>query len=110
MVDTKNAHVRAETSKRESNEVLANEAKRLLTDPAYVRGFDLVRTGLISSLENFKHDGSPEADAWEREVCRSLRTLVSTKRAMSAGVQGQQLREAGFRAHDPETEQPDEES
>lgn len=105
MVDTKNAHVRKETSKRQSNEVLANEAKRLLTDPAYIRGFDLVRDGLIRSLEEFKHDGSQEADNWERETCRALRTLISTRRAMSAGVQGQQLREAGYRARAPESDE-----
>lgn len=105
MVDTKNAHVRKETSKRQSKEVLANEAKRLLTDPAYVRGFELVRDGLIRSLEEFKHDGSAEADNWEREVCRTLRTLISTKRAMSAGVQGQTLREAGYRARAPESDE-----
>ena len=104
MVDTRNAHIRKEESKRQSKEVLANEAKRLLTDPAYVRGFDLVRAGLIRELEIAKPDGSPEFENWEREICRALRTLISTKRAMSAGVQGQTLREAGFRASDPETD------
>jgi hypothetical protein len=105
MVDTRNAHVRPEKSTRQATDVQANEAQRLLNDPAYIRGFDMVRDGLIRSLEQFKHGGSKEDDDWEREVCRSLRTLISTRRAMSAGVQGQQLREAGYRAHDPETDE-----
>jgi hypothetical protein len=105
MVDTKNAHVRPEKSKRQATDVQANEAKRLLNDPAYMRGFDMVRDGLIHSLEQFKHSGSKEDDDWEREVCRSLRTLISTRRAMSAGVQGQILREAGFRAVAPDSDE-----
>lgn len=105
MVDTRNAHIRKGESKRQSKDVLANDAKRLLADPAYVRGFDLVRNGLIRSLEEFKHDGSKEADDWERETCRALRTLISTRRAMNAGVQGQTLREAGYRARAPESDE-----
>jgi hypothetical protein len=103
MVDTQNAHKRPENqTRRESGEVKANEAHRLLNDPAYVAGFKRVRDALIYELENLKHDGMPETDAYERELCRTLRTLTSTKRAMSLGIQGQALREADFRPRKPE--------
>lgn len=104
MADTKNAHVRSEKSKRRSTEVEANEAKRLLADPAYVKGFNAVRNALILRIEEFQHDGSPEADAYERELCRTLRTLTRTKRAMALGIQGQELRDADFRPHAPEAD------
>ena len=104
MVDTSNAHVRKE---RGSNvpQTEANEAQRLLNDPAYTRGFNNVRDFLIRELETLKHDGSPEMDNYEREICRTLRTLTSTKRAMTVGIQGQDLRAAGFRPRKPETEE-----
>lgn len=105
MVDRNNAHKRSEKSlRRQSGEVEAEDAKRLLNDPAYQRGFENVRNALISLIENFQHDGSPEADANEREICRSLRTLTRTKRAMALGIQGQVLKAADFRPHAPNDE------
>ena len=101
--DTSNAQIRKD-SKRESSEVVANDAKRLLDDPAYQRAVDLVREGLVRELEQLKHDGSPEMEDFEREVCRSLRSLKSTRLAITACVQGQTLREAGFRPIPPQTE------
>ena len=103
--DKSNAHVRTgNTSKRESPEAYADEAKRLLDDPAFKRGNELVREGLVRELENFKHDGSPEHEDFEREICRSLRTLRSVRHAIAACVQGQTLREAGFKPVEPEKE------
>ncbi len=94
--DTKNAHIR-KGGRRQAPEVLADEAQRLLDDPAFVRGFDTVRESMVRAITEFKHDGSPEADAYERECCRTLRTLTSLKRAIALGVQGQKLRLADFR-------------
>jgi hypothetical protein len=102
--DTSNAHVRKD-SKRESPEVIANDAKRLLDDPAFVRGVELVRQGLLRELEQLKHDGSPEHEDFEREVCRSLRSLKSVRHAITACVQGQTLREAGFKPIEPEAQE-----
>lgn len=96
--DTKNAHIRGDQSRRESPDQKAAEAQRLMDDPAFIRGFDAVKEGLVNELSNLQHDGSPEVDAFEREVCRSLRTLQSLKRAISLGVQGQALRLAEFRS------------
>ena len=101
--DKSNAHVRKD-SKRESPEAVANEAQRLLDDPAYKRGTELVREGLVRELENFKHDGSSEHEDFEREICRSLRSLRSIRHAIAACVQGQTLREAGFKPVNPEKE------
>ena len=101
--DTSNAQIR-KGSKRESSEVVANDAKRLLDDPAYVRGVELVREGLVRELEQMKHDGSPELEDFEREVCRSLRSLKSVRHAITACVQGQTLREAGFKPVEPQVE------
>lgn len=94
--DTSNAHVRA-TSKRQSPEVQADEAQRLLDDPAYQRGVERVREGLVHQLESFKSGGSEADDDWEREVCRALRTLKTLRLAIAGTVQGQTLREAGFK-------------
>ena len=52
-------------------------------------GIDRVRDGLVAELENLKHDGQSETDAYEREICRALRTLKSVTRAVSLTVQGQ---------------------
>jgi len=101
--DTSNAHVR-KTSARESPEVNANDAQRLLDDPAFKRGIELVREGLVRELEQMKADGSPELEDFERECCRSLRSLKSIRLAITACVQGQTLREAGFRPVEPQTE------
>ena len=101
--DKDNAHVR-KGGKRESPEAIAAEAQRLLDDPAFQRGVDLCRESLVRELEGIKADGSPEQEDFEREVCRSLRTLKTLRHAIAACVQGQTLREAGFRPVDPKKE------
>ena len=89
--DPKNAHIRRGGSKRESMEVKADEAKRLLDDPAFQRAYDAVREGLVNALAELRHDGQPETDAFERELCRSLRTLSSMRRAIALAVQKHKL-------------------
>ena len=101
--DPNNAHIR-KTSKRESPDVKAEEAQRLLEDPAFKRAFESMREGLVNELENLKHDGQPETDDYEREICRSLRTLRGIPRAITLAVQGQKLRLADFQAKPPEGE------
>lgn len=101
MADTGNAHVRQANSTRRAPEIEAEEASRLLNDPAFLKGFNGVRDGLLRELENMQHDGQPETDDFEREVCRALRTLNRLKRAIGGAVQGQVLRAADFRSRDP---------
>lgn len=100
MADTKNAHIRKGSTGR-SPEIQVEEAKRLLDDPAFQRAFDAVREGMINEIVNFQHDGQPQTDAYEREVCRTLRTLHSLRKAISLGVQRQELRLADFRSINP---------
>ena len=93
----KNAQIRKDSDQRQSRETIAAEADRLLNDPAFQRGYKAVREGIIGQLEAIQHDGSESMEDYERELCRSLRTLHRVRRAIAIGVQGQQLREADFR-------------
>ena len=102
--DTKNAHVRSGASKREAPEAIAGEAQRLLDDPAFIRGFEAVREGVIAEIENIKHDGQTETENYELELCRTLRNLRAVKRAIALGVQGQKLRLADFKPRESEGE------
>ena len=103
--DTSNAQVRGKRgSTRESKNVAAEKAQRLLNDPAFEAGVDRVRNGLVTALEELKSDGQPETEAYERELCRALRTLKSVTRAISMTVQGQALRLADFKPQQPEGE------
>ncbi len=103
--DVGNAHVRKRTTTRQSPDVQAEDARRLLDDPAFQRAFDAVKEGMVNEIINFKHDGSESSDNYERECCRTLRTLNGLRRALVLGVQGQQLRLADFQSHTqkPET-------
>ena len=103
--DTANAHVRKGSSRRESPDANAEQAKRLLDDPAFVRGFDAVRDGVIREIENLKHDGQQATIDYELELCRTLRNLNAVRRAIALGVQGQALRLAEFRPRAPESEE-----
>jgi hypothetical protein len=99
VVDRKNAQVRGKRqTRREAPDVQADEAQRLLNDPAFIRGFDAVKEGMINEIVNLKHDGQPATDDYERELCRTLRTLNSVRRAIAIGVQGQKLRLAEFQS------------
>ena len=103
--DTKNAHVRGGSQRREDPEVAASDADRLLNDPAFVRGFEAFREELIRCIIDMKHDGSPEADAYERHKCLQLRDLSDLKRHISVSVQKQNLRLANFKP--TEKDKPD---
>lgn len=101
--DTDNAQIR-KTTRREAPDVKAEEAQRLLDDPAFIRGFDAVRNGVIKEIENLKHDGQPETENYELELCRTLRNLKAIKRSISLGIQGQKLRLAAFKPSGPESD------
>lgn len=93
--DTSNAHLRS-SGARQSSETIAEDAHRLLNDPAFVRGFERVREGCVRQLEAIEHDGSGRLYDYEQEICRTLRTLNSLKRSIAAVVDGQKLRVANF--------------
>lgn len=98
MPDLTNAHIRGEQkSRREQPDIKAEEARRILDDPAFKRGYEAVRNGLIKAIEEGQSDGSEEYAQYEDELCRALRTLASIKRNISLGIQGQTLRLAAFK-------------
>ena len=97
--DTKNAHIRQETSRREAPDVVANEAQQLLDNPAFKRGIEAVRNDALRMIENLAQDGRPETDELERELCRTIRTAGAMKRALVKAAAGQRLREADFKPH-----------
>jgi hypothetical protein len=104
--DRHNAHIRrGPASRRQSPEVKADEAERLFNDPAFKRGFDGTEKAIVELIATSKHDGSPEFEACEREMCRTLRTLRSLKRAILITIQGQKLRVADFKPIDPDQDQ-----
>lgn len=102
--DTKNAHVRrgSEKPQRGERSQALLDAERLMEDPAFQNAVSDMEHAIVSLIVETQHDGSPEADAAEREMCRSLRTLKRLPRLLQRKLQGEQLRLADFRPHDPE--------
>lgn len=100
--DTKNAHIRKESTRREDTEVVSEEARRILDDPAFQRGFNVVKDGLIKELMEMQHDGSAAMSDYQDEVCRALRTLHSVRRGIGMGIQREKLRLFDFTAKEPE--------
>lgn len=102
--DTSNAHVRE--GARQKPDKLAADAERLVNDPAFLRAYNAVRDELVRRIESFQpsfgEGTSHENDAYERELCRSLRTLSRLRTAIGGAPMLQLLREAGFRPKQPE--------
>ena len=78
-------------TRRDSPEVAANNAARLLNDPAFKKAIEAVRAEAINAIVTHKHDGSEDSDAFEREQCRQLRTLEAIVRKIAAGPQWRAL-------------------
>jgi hypothetical protein len=102
-LNTSNAHVRGK-GKRHDKSVIADEADRLLNDPAFVRAFDVLEESIINMLCSSASNGSIECDDAEREMVRVLRTGRSLKRILAKTIQGEKLRLADFKPHKPESE------
>lgn len=98
-VDKTNAHVRSNADDAANPESVSEEAKRLLDDPAFNRAFDAVYGAMVREISEIRHDGSGEMDAYERECCRTLRTLSKIKKAISLSFNTQTLRLADFGAN-----------
>ena len=105
MVDLHNAHIRKPQTSGEDQSIAADDARRLLQDPAFVRGHERLRDELIRIIEDGKDDGSVQFEEQMLETCRTLRTLKSLRRMIGATIQGAELREAGFKPRSPETEE-----
>lgn len=94
-----NAHIRAVTpgAKQPTS---AEDAHRLLNDPAFQRAFSTSREYAVQQIERLVLN-SPDAVEFERELCRTLRTLANVKRVIGLALQNQQLREHDFRPTTP---------
>ena len=106
-VDTKNAHVRGEQPKKQRGQKSqqAMDAERLFNDPAVQDAMSHMEQAIVNLIVETQSDGSPEAEDAEREMCRSLRTLKRLPRIMFRVLQGEKLRAADFRPHEPGQEE-----
>lgn len=79
--------------RRDSAEVAANDASRLLNDPAFKRAIERIRSDLVGKIASHEHDGTEDDDAFDLERCRELRTLERIVRKIAAGPAWQSLKE-----------------
>ena len=91
-----NAHIRK--GRRDAPDTQAEDAARLLSDPAFQRAYERVRSGLIREIEEFKADGGREGEEYLLEVCRALRMLQCVRYAIGTTEQRQRLRLADYKA------------
>lgn len=61
--------------RRQSAEVAANDATRLLNDPAFKLAVQRVTEDITRNIRRHEHDGSEAADLKDLELCRELRVL-----------------------------------
>lgn len=80
-------------ARRHTAEVAANDASRLLNDPAFKTAIQRVNDEITRKIRTLDHDGSGEKDAEERELCRELRVLDRLVSKIAAPVQLQALKE-----------------
>lgn len=91
-------------SRRHDPDVVAADAARALADPVYQRSLEAAEEALVDSLAMAKDDGSARFDDWERETCRTLRTLRRIRSGVSLLPQLDELRANNFA---PRVETPD---
>lgn len=91
------------TLKRHTAEVAANDASRLLNDPAFKTAIQRVNDEIAREIRTLDHDGSPEKDAHERELCRELRLLDKLVSKIAAPVQLRALKEHNEKGLDDHT-------
>lgn len=100
----RNAHIRGDVKPASDPTMKAEQAQRLLDDPAFVDAMLAVKTEVVQQIEGLVQDGTQETTELERELCRTLRTLNGVKRALTKKTQGQTLREHNFRPRAAESE------
>ncbi len=86
---------------RNALSALSSDDQRALNDPAILRAMDKMRDGLVNVISEGKSDGSPEFEQYERECCRTLRTLTHIKNAMAVSPQLNQLKEHNDSLREP---------
>lgn len=94
MVDTNNAHIRQNQPKPTRNSLLneANSYEALFNDPKFTGLLESQRAALIEELESFEHDGSPEAQNKQDEICRELRLWRRLRKTLRHKIDRTKLR------------------
>ena len=82
------------TRRRESLDVKAEDVRRLLNDPVFVKAIADEERGLIAKIANHVCDGSDQSERQQLELCRELRTITNIKRRLLTVDSAQILHEA----------------
>ena len=98
-----NAQVREPSLRRKDFDVLAEDARRLLADPAVQRVLENMETNLVNAIIKAP-TSTPEDIENERELVRQLRTTRGLKMQLFSTTQMQDLQDSDFKsqAADPE--------
>lgn len=97
--DTGNAHVRPEAQTKDAeSQQLAAAVMRLGNDPDFRRVIEKMRSETVRLIENIQTDGAPETEQYERELCRTLRTLHAFPRLFVKVEANERLKASDFGA------------
>lgn len=84
--------------RRHDPSVIAEDVRRLLAEPLIGEAFDRYEQALVDELASRQHDGSDAFEDWERELCRTIRTIRRFRYGLNKVPQLDDLRNADFRA------------
>lgn len=94
--------------RRHDPSVEAEDARRVLADPAVTAAFERMEKACVDALALAQSDGSPEFQQQQDETVRTLRTIRRLRMGMGIKTQLDDLRAAGFKPVDLEAETTDE--
>ena len=67
---------------RINQDVMAEDARRALSDPAIQAAIVSEEIALVTEIANYNSNGSPESDNELLEMCRELQTINRLKRRL----------------------------
>lgn len=67
------------------------DAERALSDPAIQRAFDKLEAGLVDMIVNIRYNDVKSYNAYEDEVCRTLRTVHRLRASLYLPEQMKQI-------------------
>ena len=83
---------RSSLNRRETPKLMAEDARQLMDNPVVQKVFDDLGKHFMEKIR-LPHNDSPEAVAFEQELCRELRTVGNLRRGLSMLPQRQDFRE-----------------